>query len=219
MSASYFIDGEDPSFVEFKPFKLRSLWFKGGKADTSVKDTKDQKVLADIANQRFDRYREVYLPVENAYMEEVGNFNSAGRQQQVAGAAASNTESAFAGKLNEEIQGMAGQGVNVNSGAVNNVINQNAIQKGEARGHNVNMTQQALQDQHVQGLQNIVAMGNGQSTEAIKGLGEISSYSSQQAQDDAVKSFNNTSARNQAAGTAAGMAYSGAKAIQEKGDS
>jgi len=217
MSASFFLDGENLSYEKFNPFTHRQLFFKGGgDPDTSVKDTEDAKQLAKIAVERTTRYKETFQPVENAYLAEVDNLNSESKQQEGANVAVGNTESAFAGKLQEDVQAMQGAGVNMNSGVVNEAINTNSIEKGAARGQNVNMTQQAIQDSHVKGLQGVVAMGNGQSAEAIKGMGEISSYSSQQAKDDAVSSFNNTSARNEAVGTAVGMAYGGYKAINDK---
>ncbi len=215
MSASFFLDGENLSFEKFNPFTHRQLFHKGSDPDTSVKDTEDQKELAKIAVERTNRYKETFQPVENAYMAEVDAIGDEGNLQEGANVAASNIESSFAGKLQEEVSAIQGAGVNMNSGVVNQAINASAIDKGAARAKNVNMTQQAIQDQKVKGMQGIVAIGNSQSAEAIQGMGEIANYSSQEAQSDAVSDFNKTSSRNQAVGTAAGMAYGGYKAINE----
>ena len=209
MSANYFLSGEDLSFGQFKPFNHRALFFKGGGGDpdTSVKDTEDQKQLAKIAIERYDRYKKTFQPVENAYMAEVDDINSESNQKQAASMAVGNTESAFANRIGGEVDAMAGAGVNLNSGVANQAINNNTIDHGMARGQNINMTQQSLQDSQVQGYQGIVAMGNNQSSEAIDGMGKMSEYSADAAKNDAVNGFNNSTSKRQALGTVAGMAY------------
>jgi hypothetical protein len=211
MNTNFFLDGEDLSFGKFSPFSHRRLFFKGGDPDTDIKDTADQKELAKIAIEKFARYKEVFQPVENAYMHEVSNLNSESKQQDAQSMAVANTETAFADVMKDEVQAITGRGTNINSGAINQAINDGSTNKAVARSENVNMTGQALQDQHVKGLQGVVAMGNGQSSEAIQGMGEIANYSADAARDDAVNDYNKTSARNESIGAIGGMAYSAHK--------
>lgn len=215
---SYFRNtGEDQLFEgnAFKPFKHRSLrlFFKGG--DTSIDDTADQKALADIMADRHDRYKQTFAPIEDQYMERIDNFDSAERQGAVAGIAAGNTESEFADVVKQDIDNIAASGVNLGSGVAIGHANNRAIEKATARATNVNQSQQALQDSKVTGYQNIVAIGNNQSTQAINGMSTIASESQNKAIGDAQSQAGSDAATAGAIGSTVGLAYSGYKDSQE----
>ena len=190
----------------FQPFRFARLYFKGGGGDNDIKDTEDQKALAEIAAQRWQQYQQNYIPVENRYMDKIRNFDSPETMNRMTGIAATNTENAFSEALNNDIRRITAEGINPGSGTFKSAITDNATAKNVAMVDNTSRTQQAVQDTKVQGMQNIVNLGSGLSTEAITGLGETAASSAYEAERQATRRYNNRSANRYAMGTAAGMA-------------
>lgn len=217
MGASFFLDGEDllRNGNTFRPLKFKKLklFFKGG-GDTSIDDTEDQKALANVALNKYNRYQTTFKPIEDDYIGKVTTSNNADNRQRAQNIGAVNTESEFADKLKQEVQPAIGAGVDVGSGAAVNAINANELQKGEARANNTSMSQQAVQDSEIQGYQQVVGMGNGQATEAINGMSAIASESAAKAQQDAQNDFQKDASQSQAIGGAIGY---GVGAYQNNG--
>lgn len=193
---------------QFKPIQLKNrnpanrLWFKGG--DPSIDDTEDQKEVARIAGERWDSYIETFVPAENEYINEMLNYDNPQRMEQMSGVAAAGTESAYTEAIMDETKRIKAGGVNPNSGAFNEAIDSYATDSAEARTNNTTRTQQAIQDQKVTGMKNVVAMGNGQATEAISGMNQIAADSADEAIDRATKDFSERQNNFEAAGRLTG---------------
>ena len=180
---------------------------KGG--DNKVKETAEQRELAKIAVERWQRYKQTYLPAEQIYFDKVDYLGSERAQQKVAGAAGANVETAFGRAIQGDVNRLTtmGTGVDPASGKFQDSMADHTEAHGRARAMNVNESQQALQDSHIRGLQNIVAMGNNQSTQAIQGMGNIAQRSAAVARNDAqLGAFRDTS-RQDTAGALAGAGY------------
>lgn len=189
------------------------LYFKGGSGNTDIKDTEDQKALAQIANERWQRYKTTYRPIEDKTLEDIQQINNAQHMQQATQAAQAATRSSFGQAIATDLGQRMASGVNPNSGAFNAAIDTDNRRMAQAESDTVNKTQQSLDDQKVAGLQTAINMGSGQATEALAGLSNVASASAQNAADKAINVHNDESANkylaSQAAGAGARVAING----------
>lgn len=166
---------------------------KGG-GGGEVSETPEEKELARIASEKWDRYQDVFVPLENQYMDEVDRMGTQGAMDEVTGQAASTTQ-----------QGVGEMPVNPNEGAPMGGIG-SAL--GSARAGAVSRAGTGLRGQEIAGKQGLVAMGQGQSAEAMQGLGDVATQAAQEAQGEAFRDFNRRNAWANLAGQAAGMGLS-----------
>ena len=180
----------------------------GGDSDNTVKDTPEQRYAAQVAAEKWNFAQSNLAPLEDQYMANVEDMDSAGRMSYIRG----RTNQASMDNLSQglhQVDAQLGQaGINPNSGrwlgTQADFAEQNAQQGGETMGR-AEFQQQAEQ---VKGLQNIVAMGSGESTQAQAGLSDIAATSAADARSDAANNFNRRSANLQLLGAAAGAATS-----------
>lgn len=178
----------------------------GGDSDNTVKDTPEQRYAAQVAAEKWNFAQSNLAPLEDQYMANVEDMDSAGRMSYIRG----RTNQASMDNLSQGLQQVDTQlgqaGINPNSGrwlgTQTDFAEQNAQQGGETMGR-AEFQQQAEQ---VKGLQNIVAMGSGESTQAQAGLSDIAATSAADVRSDAANNFNRRSANLQLLGTAVGAA-------------
>lgn len=201
-------------FQPIRPFALRELRFKGG--DNKIEDTEEQKALAEIAVERWQSYQTDFVIAENNYIDEMVDYDKDSRIDNLEGSAAAETKAAFSVGRERDIDEMTSSGVNPNSGVFKKAIDTNAANLAAIQTSNVARTGQAVQDQKVQGMKNVVAIGNGQSAEALAGMAGIASASANQAIDDAQTDAYKRRSNASAAGFAGGATAKAA--LGYKGD-
>lgn len=164
----------------------------GGGAD-QVDETSYQKALGEVAANEWNRYQDVFVPMENDY---IAYANSMGDQAYY-DKASDDTSLAF-NKNYGEVQdqtnkALAASGVDPTSGKTTAA---NADLVESQLGNENQTTSQAHQDQtqaYTGSLSNVVAMGRGQQTEAINGLQDIAQASGAKARSDAINEANEVS--------------------------
>jgi hypothetical protein len=159
--------------------------FSMGGGDNEIEETKAEKAQAEIALKRWQDYQNVFKPFENQYMAEVDKMNSTAQMDRASNLALNPIATTFA-KEGEKIQAnMNVNGVNPNSGK--GVLTRNLMSDAQAGAevNAVSRTTNAQQDAYVGGLQNITAMGQGQATNAVAGMGDIASRAQSYAADSA----------------------------------
>lgn len=194
-------------FDKFQPFNLRQLFHKGG-GDGKIKETEDEKAFAEVVSQKWNHYKAKYGEVEQKYMDKVDSLDSEGAANFAKGSANQHTQAAFS-KAQEGVRDshtMAG--LNPNSGASKAKMHEFSSSEGEAAGENMARAENSQKDQHIAGISNVVAMGQGKSTEATAGLGGLADSSADKAASDATKAFNDSAMNQQAVGTVAGAVAS-----------
>ena len=178
----------------------------GGGGDNEVKDTPEQRYAAQVAADKWNFSQEKLAPLENQYMANVEDMDSAGRMSYIRGA----TNQASMGNLSQGLQQVDNQlglaGINPSSGRWTGTQTDFAEQSAHQSGETLGRAQFQQGAEKITGLQNIVAMGAGQSTQAQAGLGDIAAQSAATARGDAVSSFNRKSANLQLLGAAGGAA-------------
>jgi hypothetical protein len=190
---------------QFEPIRLNKisrLWFKGG--DYEVEETEDQRALAQVAAERWQRYQSVFVPAENKYIEESLNYDNEGRQAQVQGQAAASAQEGSSAATDENLASLSKVGITPDSGAFQEAIGDNAVASGAIQTDLVTKTGQALQDSKVNRMKNVVAIGNGQASETVAGMSDIAQSSAAQASERGDRRYAEDSSREGAAGAVAG---------------
>lgn len=203
---NYFLDdiGVEPGFRHMPLLLGRlNLYCKGDAP--SVKETQEEKAFADIAAQKWKYYQDNFKPLEQAYMDDVNSLNTDGARDFASGVAGSATTAAYGEAANRAAKSLADVGINPASGKFQATMGEIATDQGAASSENQAMAKNSVDDQYVVGLQNISAIGRGQSTTAQAGLSDLASSAANKAAGDAYSSFNNKAATLNAVGTVAGL--------------
>lgn len=178
----------------------------GSGGGTTIKDTPEQRYAAQIAAEKWNYAQSKLAPLEDQYMANVNDMDSAGRMSYIRGV----TDQASQNRLSQGLQQIGAQlgqaGINPNSGRWTGTQTDYAEQNAQQGGETMGRAQFQQSAEKVKGLQNIVAMGSGQSTQAQAGLNDIASQSAANAQNQAMNSFNRRSANLQLLGGLAGGA-------------
>ena len=179
----------------------------GGGGSTKIKDSASQKALASIAAQRFNLYQQYYVPLENQYMSDVFAMKSPSAFKDVEGFVSAVQQPEFQAGRRQMQQRAFAMGADPTSGqyqAAASAMNQ-AQAAGMGRG-----TAEALSgqvDRYYQGMQNIVAMGQGQAGGAMAGLGDVAALAQQRSRSIAQQNLGRYTSGLGALGTAAGLGY------------
>lgn len=176
-----------------------------GKGVKKQDESPETRALAEVAAQRFNRYKEVFAPLEDQYIEDVFNVRDQGNYEMAGGLASAAYQPEFQ-KANQNFAGeMFQQGVDPSSGAFQQ--NSAALRRAQAvkQGLGIGGAKIDNTDRFYKGLQGIVAMGQGQAGEAISGMGTLASNAEDKAKASAAAAFDNSSAIR--SGVAAGLGY------------
>lgn len=168
-------------------------------------ESPEARALAEIAAQRFNRYKEVFAPLEDQYISDVFEVRDQGNYEMAGGLAAAAFQPQFQ-RANDDLAGqMFEQGVDPSSGSFQG--NSAALRRAAAvrQGLGVGGAKIENTDRFYRGLQGIIAMGQGQAGEAIDGMGRIAQNAEQNARSRAEAAFNNSSAMR--SGAMAGLGY------------
>jgi hypothetical protein len=156
-----------------------------------VEETEYEKAQAEVALKRMADYQNDFKPYEDKFMEEVSGLNSAAKYERAGELATNPLAKAFADQAVNIQEGMNATGVNPNSGKAKSV--RSAITSAQAGsevdvGSRANNTQQ---DNYVTGLQNVTAMGQGQTGDAMNGLSDIAQMGQNNAINEAQDNISN----------------------------
>ncbi|MBD9415936.1 hypothetical protein IB234_15340 [Pseudomonas sp. PDM16] len=178
----------------------------GGGGDNKVKDTPEQKMAAQVAAEKWNFAQQQLAPLEDVYMKRVEDMDSAGRMSYLAGRVNQETM-AEQSELGQQVGLQLGQaGVDPSSGRYQGTMGDLTQSVAQGGGETLGRAQFEQTSQKVQGLQNIMAMGAGESTKAQAGLSDLASTAAADARSNSVTSFNRKQANLQLLGAAAGAA-------------
>lgn len=178
----------------------------GSKSDNSVKDTPEQRHAAQVAAEKWNFAQETLAPLENQYMANVEDMDSNGRMSFIRG----QSNQASMGDLSQGLKQADSQlgqaGINPNSGRWQGIQSDVAGQSAQQGGETMGRAQFQQSNEKIRGLQNIVAMGSGEATQAQAGLNDIAATSASDARSKTANNFNRRSANLQLLGSVAGAA-------------
>ena len=141
----------------------------GGQTSTQVVNQANpqQEALANIAQQKWDTYQRDYIPMENAYIGQIKDLNSPMYKQQATGMAAGDVQQS-AEPMTENL----GKSLTGGHMGMGNYTGLGNVLSGAKQAANSGVT-----NRYMTGQQDIVNMGNGQSTKAIQGMGSLAAQS------------------------------------------
>lgn len=179
-----------------------------GKSPKPPDETPEARALAEVSAARFNRYKEVFAPLENAYIKDVFNVRDQANYEMAGGLASAQYQPEFDRANSQLNQEMFQQGVDPTSGAFQQ--NSAALRRAQAVKQGLGVSGAKLQntDRFYQGLQGVINMGQGQASQAISGLGSIAKTATERAMSDAENAFNSGSAMRRGLMGATGMAVS-----------
>lgn len=168
-------------------------------------ETEEQRALAQIAAERFNRYKEVFAPLEDQYIQQVMDIRSQGNYETAGGLASSAFQQNFQNAQDQLQNQMFEQGVDPSSGAFQS--NSAALRRAQAvrQGVGVSDAKIANTDRFYSGLRGIMNLGQGQAATAVEGMADIAQQAQQRANQAAENAFNRSSAAR--SGVAAGLGY------------
>ncbi len=169
-----------------------------------IPETEEERALAEVAEHKFQYYKDHYAPMEDKFMERVDNMDKKGSYDFVRGAAGSSASRAFGDAKRGVRSQMEQQGLNPASGRYQGTMDAMTREQGGAASETMTRAGNQQQDEYVQGLANVTAIGRGQATNAQHGLSDVAYSASQDAASRAEDSFNRRHATGQLAGMAAG---------------
>ncbi len=176
----------------------------GGGGSANIQETKSSKKLASIAAQRFNLYQKYHVPMENQFISEVQAMNTQASFDTVEGVVAASMKPQFQQMYNQVKQNLAQQNVDPSSGKYEAITSQ--VAQAEARGVGTG-TASGLGgqvDRYYQGMQNVVALGQGQAGTSISGLGDIASMAGNVGRAQASSRLDRYLGRQEMAGTLVG---------------
>jgi hypothetical protein len=161
----------------------------GGGGSTDVPETAAERALAEVSAKEWQDYQENFVPLENQYMERVNEYGDIQKQQQIGNQAASQVMTGLSGANNQMQQQQFSQGLDPTSGGfkTKSLALNKAIQKTKANAQA--QGQFAGENAYIQGLGNIVAMGNNQQTTAMGSMGDLARQSTTNAINDSRNDF------------------------------
>ena len=180
----------------------------GGGGDYDIEDTPEQRYAAQVAAEKWNYAQRNLAPLEDEYMARVDDMDSAGRMSYLRGAT-SQSMMAGLGQANDQVSQQLGMaGINPNSGRWQGTMGDATEQVAAAGGETMGRSQFQQSQEQIRGLQNITAIGAGESGQAQAGLNQIASTSAVDARNSASNAFNRRSANLQLLGNLAGAGVS-----------
>jgi len=143
----------------------------GGGGNREMPETAQEKALADVASREWNRYQDVYVPLENMWLKDIrpSTADYSNVASEASGAIGLRADQAQAGLQ----RGLFSQGAAPGSGKFLESTGSLNRERGLSSGRAMTAGTQLVDDSLYQGLGQAVAVGRGQATEAIGGLGDI----------------------------------------------
>ena len=177
----------------------------GGGGDTRVREPESQAALAEQAAINLRRYGDIFVPLENQFIEtSMAQFDDRNYERAM-GNAATRVAGLYESGMADFNQAAFSRGLDPTSGAYR--AESSALREAQARGMGQAMADSAMSntDQGLGGLTAIVRMGQGLSNDAMEGQLSLAQNQSERANRQAQMAFQNNQSIANIAGTGIGM--------------
>lgn len=172
----------------------------GGKGKVDTADSiESRRIMAEEFN---DRMR-LGAPAEKLFMEQVDRMRTPGQYERAAGLTATTMQPEFAAAQRQQTSDVIQRGIAPTSGAFSSP----ALVKGLSRSRALGTaeSQDAQTTRYFTGQQNVVGIGRGVATTAMKGLGDLADISGRRAVSESQAAYEKSSAMGGLAGGLAGV--------------
>jgi len=171
-----------------------------------VKETAEEKALARISKERWDSYKQRYIPIENAMMKKtLDRLNKP--DELIGGMANASTQMQYSALEPQVTKGLTLRGAKAGSGAFTGAVTGLVRDRTKSSAGGQISGQMYSTAMDINNLQNFVKMGQGQADASLQGYASAADFAQRQAILDAQASAAARAAVGQAIGTGVGMAY------------
>jgi len=178
----------------------------GGGGGETPDESPAYRALAEQSAQYFNRYVDVFRPLEDMYIQQVFQADDESQYRKAMDAGSNAAQREFAPRLQKMQAGLLAQGgVDPSSGRFSGGLQDPYTKLGSARGllaadAGINNT-----DRYLGGVKNVVEMGQGVASEAMGGQIALTRAAEDKARSQAMTDFADQMQGQNALGTAAGM--------------
>lgn len=178
----------------------------GGGDDPSPEERKSRMALMEQATTMLQQYGDLFVPLENQYIENVQNTFDSSNYDRAMGAGSLEAARAYEPGLRDMRQGAFNRGFDPTSGAF--MAESDALRGAQARGMGMAAADRGISntDSGYAGLQNIVRMGQGLQTDAFQGQMDVAASAADRIRGQAESDFKRSSTLQGLAGTVTGAA-------------
>lgn len=180
----------------------------GGGGSNEIKETAAQQAAADVASKQWDIYSNELKGFEDTFIQRVDNYNSESNMANTK----QDTDLAYASTFSDTRKAAQGQlaaaGVDPSNAKYQETMTGISSDQSVQQADTINRAQAAEQDKHMAGLQDVTAIGMGQKSGALNGMGSVADNSIRKAKADAEDAFNRRAANQQLVGAVAGAGAS-----------
>lgn len=176
----------------------------GGSSNKQVPETPEEKALAGVAAERYLRYKQAFVPIENKAINLVENRDLG---PLVAGMANVGTQASFSRGEASLGAGLENRGLRVGSPGFGMNLAAYNLNRTESSGIGAANAYGITAGQKLNNLQSLVAMGQGQAGASLQGQEEATGLASRQAIIDTQAALAARGAIGGGLGTAAGLAF------------
>jgi len=175
-----------------------------GGGDTRVKEPESQQALAEQAAINLRRYGEIFVPLENQFMETTMETFNDQNYADAMGRASSRVAGIYERGLNDFEQTAMNKGIDPSSGRF--MAESGALRAAQARGMGTAMADSGMSntDQGLAGLTAIVRQGQGLENDSMQGQIALANNQMGRAVNQANMDFQNNNSLASVAGTAVG---------------
>lgn len=179
----------------------------GGGGGGSAGETDSERALAEVASEKLRDYRQRWAPMIQRSAEIVQGLKdpNAFERQAARGRAATETTAQFDRAQDQVETSLENRGVGAGSSAFRLASVNLGADRARSRGLNVAGADQAVDQAYVEGLTNLMKIGQGKEETASIGLERQADLAARQASADAAAAASERAGRAEVLGTAAGV--------------
>lgn len=175
-----------------------------------VKETPQEKALAEVAMKQLADYRQRWSPLQRQLASKItaaGAPDSRARRQAAGKAAVDNTVQF--GDAERQVTATTSAATGLGSARTKMTITGMGDDKATSRALGLAGADQAVDDAYMEGLGMLTAMGRGERAGAVQGMADIAARSGRQAAADAATSLRRRAGNAQLVGQVAGFGLAG----------
>lgn len=177
----------------------------GGGSPETPDESEAYRALAEQSATYFNRYKQVFVPLENQYIQSVFDAGGGAAYQKAGDAASSIAQRQFDQNIGDFQSKMLAGGIDPSSGRFQQSMGDKYESLGSVRGLATADAMINNTDRFLGGIQGVVKMGQGIANDAMQGQIGLAQTAEDKIRSQFATNFADDQQRNQALGTAVGM--------------
>ncbi|WP_031431832.1 hypothetical protein [Methylomicrobium agile] len=175
---------------------LPPKFYGGGGGGQTPQVNPEEQMMAGISKAKWEDYKKRYIPLENQWIKQVQGLDNPMYHNQASSLASNEAKMQYG----PQTQGLADSMVGGRVGQADYLDQAKTISQARNKA-NLGVT-----DRYLQGLEGVIAMGQGQSVQSLQGLSDVANNSVQGQINSGKSKFDNDQGNANMWGTFTGMA-------------